>query len=257
MILTRALSLLVASCSIHHCLADADVNADVGTNQLPTLSEREFTPLEEASLVKRNNPTCPDGGTCLLGNCCGSGCAANCCGHDDGGVGCGITEQCKFDGNVFIGCCANVFGCTGTATRITIHTPYSTVTFRSDSPATAVTAVTTDAGESLRLTSTSTSTSTSLSAEATPTSTTDTSTSSKTTRESEIESSTATTTSSGVTSERTHSHEEQTPTRQDSSSSSSSTSGSDSEATPNAAVGMTYGVEMGLFALGAWVLGST
>ncbi|KAL5366603.1 hypothetical protein BJX96DRAFT_161225 [Aspergillus floccosus] len=94
-----------------------------------SLVSQNRSPLEAAALEKRD--TCADGATCFIGSCCGDGCAANCCGHDQGGVGCGITERCNFSGNVFIGCCPMyaIGGCTGTATRVTIHTPFETVTF--------------------------------------------------------------------------------------------------------------------------------
>ncbi|GAQ07638.1 hypothetical protein ALT_4959 [Aspergillus lentulus] len=82
---------------------------------------------QDGSLEKR--ATCADGGQCLLGSCCGDGCALNCCALDNGGLGCGIAERCQFRGNVFVGCCGNFLGgCTGEATRVTVHTPYSTVT---------------------------------------------------------------------------------------------------------------------------------
>ncbi|KAH1488244.1 hypothetical protein KXW18_002370 [Aspergillus fumigatus] len=82
---------------------------------------------QEGSLQKRE--TCEDGSRCLLGSCCGDGCALNCCALDNGGLGCGITERCQFRGNVFVGCCGNLLGgCTGEATHVTVHTPYSTVT---------------------------------------------------------------------------------------------------------------------------------
>ncbi|EAW20562.1 putative GPI anchored protein [Aspergillus fischeri NRRL 181] len=82
---------------------------------------------QEGSLEKRE--TCEDGAQCLLGSCCGDGCALNCCALDNGGLGCGIAERCQFRGNVFVGCCGNFLGgCTGEATHVTVHTPYSTVT---------------------------------------------------------------------------------------------------------------------------------
>ncbi|RAK96060.1 putative GPI anchored protein [Aspergillus ibericus CBS 121593] len=95
-------------------------------NKVPTLIQRNYSPLEAGILDKRD--TCSDGSRCIVGNCCGDGCAYNCCALDNGGVGCGLAERCEYDGNVFIGCCGNyVGGCTGEATRITIHTPYITV----------------------------------------------------------------------------------------------------------------------------------
>lgn len=63
---------------------------------------------QEGSLEKRE--TCEDGSRCLLGSCCGDGCALNCCALDNGGLGCGITERCQFRGNVFVGCCGNLLG---------------------------------------------------------------------------------------------------------------------------------------------------
>lgn len=38
---------------------------------------------QEGSLQKRE--TCEDGSRCLLGSCCGDGCALNCCALDNGG----------------------------------------------------------------------------------------------------------------------------------------------------------------------------
>ncbi|KAK1140992.1 hypothetical protein N8T08_009738 [Aspergillus melleus] len=125
MLFNRALSLLVASVTIHQCAA----NEEAGANELPILLKQEFSTVEYGALEKRD--TCPGGGRCIIGTCCGDGCAQNCCGHDEGGVGCGIAQRCQFDGNVFIGCCANLIGgCTGTPTMVTIHTPYRTVPFR-------------------------------------------------------------------------------------------------------------------------------
>ncbi|KAH8433732.1 putative GPI anchored protein [Aspergillus melleus] len=126
MLFNTALSLLVASVTIHQCAA----NEEAGANELPILLKQEFSTVEYGALEKRD--TCPGGGRCIIGTCCGDGCAQNCCGHDEGGVGCGIAQRCQFDGNVFIGCCANLIGgCTGTPTMVTIHTPYRTVTLRS------------------------------------------------------------------------------------------------------------------------------
>ncbi|EAW13454.1 putative GPI anchored protein [Aspergillus clavatus NRRL 1] len=92
----------------------------------PTLYDRYNN---TSNLAKR--ASCGDGMSCLIGVCCGDGCAMNCCAMDNGGLGCGITERCQFKGNVFVGCCGNLIGgCTGEATRVTIHTPYSTVTLK-------------------------------------------------------------------------------------------------------------------------------
>ncbi|PYI11895.1 hypothetical protein BO78DRAFT_61772 [Aspergillus sclerotiicarbonarius CBS 121057] len=119
MLLERSISLILATATPYgRCVAMA--------NKGPALIQRDYSPLQAGVLEKRD--TCSDGSRCIVGNCCGDGCAYNCCALDNGGVGCGLAERCEFDGNVFIGCCGNfVGGCTGEATRITIHTPYRTV----------------------------------------------------------------------------------------------------------------------------------
>ncbi|KAF9886346.1 hypothetical protein FE257_011491 [Aspergillus nanangensis] len=125
MLFNYAASILAVSAALcQQCLAD-------GARRLPELVDRVGVTPVEGVLEKR--ASCPGGGRCLIGECCGDGCASNCCGHDAGGVGCGIVERCDFDGNVFIGCCdtLNIGGCYGEATRITINTPYRTVTFSS------------------------------------------------------------------------------------------------------------------------------
>ncbi|GFF33979.1 hypothetical protein IFM61606_00481 [Aspergillus udagawae] len=98
----------------------------VATNLSPPILYARHA-LQDGSLEKR--ASCGDGTRCLLGSCCGDGCAMNCCALDNGGLGCGIAERCQFHGNVFVGCCGNFLGgCTGEATHVTVHTPYSTVT---------------------------------------------------------------------------------------------------------------------------------
>ncbi|KAI9925269.1 hypothetical protein ASPWEDRAFT_72689 [Aspergillus wentii DTO 134E9] len=116
---------------------------------------------------------CSDGSQCLIGQCCGGGCAPNCCAHDNGGVGCGITEQCSFKGNVFIGCCSDVAigGCTSEATRVTVHTPYSTVTLQTGAAATTADATTSTSESTSDSTSASLPSSTDMSTTSTSTAT--------------------------------------------------------------------------------------
>ncbi|EAU37116.1 predicted protein [Aspergillus terreus NIH2624] len=130
--LLNALALLASAALYQHATAQEAMRP-------PRLVSANRSPLEAAALGKRD--TCSDGAQCFIGACCGDGCASNCCGHDQGGVGCGITERCSFSGNVFIGCCPMyaIGGCTGTATRVTIHTPYSTVTFGAETTAATTT----------------------------------------------------------------------------------------------------------------------
>ncbi|KAF9883810.1 hypothetical protein FE257_002799 [Aspergillus nanangensis] len=96
MILNNALSLFVASTTLYQQFMAQEAR------QLPTLLDRGMSPIEN-TLNKRD--VCSDGYECFIGNCCGNKCAENCCGFDQGGVGCGLTESCSFEGNVFIGCC--------------------------------------------------------------------------------------------------------------------------------------------------------
>ncbi|GIJ88285.1 hypothetical protein Asppvi_007205 [Aspergillus pseudoviridinutans] len=113
----------------------------VATNVSPPILYARHA-LQDESLEKR--ASCAGGGQCLLGTCCGDGCALNCCAYDNGGLGCGIAERCQFHGNVFVGCCGNFLGgCTGEATRVTVHSPYSTVTLGGQTGAITATATTT------------------------------------------------------------------------------------------------------------------
>lgn len=87
-----------------------------------------------------------------------------------GPVGCGVLESCQFDGDVFVGCCDTwemlvhlklpywefkltwlYNSCTGQVTRITIQTPYSTITFVSGSAVTLSTGLTTSSPSSVSL----------------------------------------------------------------------------------------------------------
>ncbi|RHZ50888.1 hypothetical protein CDV55_100596 [Aspergillus turcosus] len=104
------------------------------------------------SLEKRAD--CGDGTRCLLGSCCGDGCAMNCCALDNGGFYWGGCQGAD-DGRR---------GCTGEATRVTVHTPYSTVTL-------GASATTTDAMTEVSTTGASTSTSTTTMETVTPTAT--------------------------------------------------------------------------------------
>ncbi|KAF7171086.1 hypothetical protein CNMCM5623_003542 [Aspergillus felis] len=113
----------------------------VATNVSPPIIYARHA-LQDGSLEKR--ASCAGGGQCFLGTCCGDGCALNCCAYDNGGLGCGIAERCQFHGNVFVGCCGNFLGgCTGEATRVTVHSPYSTVTLGATTNAITDTATTT------------------------------------------------------------------------------------------------------------------
>ncbi|PKX93379.1 putative GPI anchored protein [Aspergillus novofumigatus IBT 16806] len=142
----------------------------------PILYSRHALP--DGSLEKRE--TCADGAQCLLGSCCGDGCALNCCALDNGGLGCGIAERCQFHGNVFVGCCGNFLGgCTGEATRVTVHTPYSTVTLGASTDAMTTSTATTTTEETF--------TAISVTPTATATATATGSTSSTTTTSSESE----------------------------------------------------------------------
>ncbi|KAF7121828.1 hypothetical protein CNMCM5793_009381 [Aspergillus hiratsukae] len=129
----------------------AILQATVATNVSPPIlysrhgSQSQHGSLSP-SLEKRGD--CGDGTRCLLGTCCGDGCAMNCCALDNGGLGCGITERCQFKGNLdtVSRCWADDGrrGCTGEATRVTVHTPYSTVTLGATTATTEVSTTTTD-----------------------------------------------------------------------------------------------------------------
>jgi hypothetical protein len=54
----------------------------VATNLSPPILYARHT-LQDGSLEKR--ASCGDGTRCLLGSCCGDGCAMNCCALDNGG----------------------------------------------------------------------------------------------------------------------------------------------------------------------------
>lgn len=88
MLFRRALSIHIALATVHQCVADEKASA----NELPILLKQEFSTVEYGAFEKRD--TCPGGGRCIIGRCCGEGCAANCCGHDEGGgmdiPGCGL-----------------------------------------------------------------------------------------------------------------------------------------------------------------------
>ncbi|KAL4889916.1 hypothetical protein BDV59DRAFT_204925 [Aspergillus ambiguus] len=174
MFVHRALAFLVASATLYQQSVAQE------SRRLPGIVDRNLSPLEAAALNKRS--VCSDGSQCFIGECCGTGCASNCCGHDNGGVGCGIAEECNFEGNVFIGCCpiGYIGGCTGTATRVTINTPYSTITFGAKTTAEATATATTEqsfslptAGSSTRTTAKVASSTTSSGPEMTSSPTTD------------------------------------------------------------------------------------
>ncbi|GIK07787.1 hypothetical protein Aspvir_003456 [Aspergillus viridinutans] len=194
----------------------------------PILYDRHAS--QEGSLEKRAN--CGDGSQCLLGTCCGDGCALNCCAYDNGGLGCGIAERCQFSGNVFIGCCGNFLGgCTGEATRVTVHSPYSTVTLGAPTNANTATATTTTEQ-----------TFTAISV--TPTATATKTTSSETQTESSSHSHRVSTSSTTVT---------QAETTSSSSSRSSTTTAASSQASPSPNNGLGSGVGVGVPVLGGMV----
>ena len=84
MYFANSLSFLLASATFYSQCAAARVEQEQAQAlRAPILASREFTPIEEAGLERR--ATCPDGGQCFLGQCCGTGCSPNCCAHDDGG----------------------------------------------------------------------------------------------------------------------------------------------------------------------------
>ncbi|KAE8402317.1 hypothetical protein BDV37DRAFT_284799 [Aspergillus pseudonomiae] len=133
MYIASTLSLLLASAAFAAARGEQE---QAQALRAPILASREFTPIEEAGLERRG--TCPDGGVCFLGQCCGTGCSPNCCAHDNGGIGCNLAERCQFDGNVFVGCCNGFMGhCTGEATRVTVHTPADSKMFNTGAPATS------------------------------------------------------------------------------------------------------------------------
>ncbi|KNG83816.1 hypothetical protein ANOM_008011 [Aspergillus nomiae NRRL 13137] len=133
MYIANTLSLLLASAAFAAARGEQE---QAQALRAPILASREFTPIEEAGLERRG--TCPDGGQCFLGQCCGTGCSPNCCAHDNGGIGCNLAERCQFDGNVFVGCCNGFMGrCTGEATRVTVHTPADSTMFNTGAPATS------------------------------------------------------------------------------------------------------------------------
>ncbi|OGM45079.1 hypothetical protein ABOM_006638 [Aspergillus bombycis] len=138
MYIANTLSLLLASVAFYNQCATAaqGEQEQVQALRAPVLASREFTPIEEAGLERRG--TCPDGGQCLFGQCCGTGCSPNCCAHDEGGIGCNLSERCQFQGNVFVGCCNGFIGrCTGEATRVTVHSPADSTMFNTGAPATS------------------------------------------------------------------------------------------------------------------------
>ncbi|KAB8252704.1 hypothetical protein BDV35DRAFT_334568 [Aspergillus flavus] len=167
MYFANTLSIFLASVTFYHQCAAAQVEQEQAQAlRAPILASREFTPIEEAGLEKR--ATCSDGGQCLFGQCCGTGCSPNCCAHDDGGIGCNLAERCQFQGNVFVGCCNGFIGrCTGEATRITVHSPADSTMFNTGAPATS------DATTTITSTTTSRSTRTMTSTESTATATSD------------------------------------------------------------------------------------
>ncbi|PLB44813.1 hypothetical protein P170DRAFT_501700 [Aspergillus steynii IBT 23096] len=266
MMFDRALFLLITSATVHQCVADEEAS----DNELPILLKQEFSTVEYGALEKRD--TCPGGGRCIIGRCCGDGCAQNCCGHDEGGVGCGIAQRCNFDGNVFIGCCANLLGrCTGTPTMITINTPYRTVAINTDdtlpttyAPAIPTADVTSGTGRSTDVDS-------SLStASAASTRTTSTSTSSlgDISISTAVETSTSTSSEFGRSTSETTSSDASITSSSDFDSDSSSTADVEATETETAsaaettassgAAGRTFGgMELGsLLAFGAWFLGT-
>ncbi|KAE8373509.1 hypothetical protein BDV26DRAFT_296893 [Aspergillus bertholletiae] len=107
MYFVNTLSVFLASATIYSQHVAAKVEPAQAL-RAPIPASQDFTPIEEAGLERRG--TCPDGGQCLFGQCCGTGCSPNCCAHDDGGIGCNVSERCQFDGNVFVGCCNAFFG---------------------------------------------------------------------------------------------------------------------------------------------------
>ncbi|KAE8143785.1 hypothetical protein BDV38DRAFT_3312 [Aspergillus pseudotamarii] len=158
MYFANSLSFFLASATFYNQCAAAQVEQDqVQALRAPILASREFTPIEEAGLERR--ATCPDGGQCFLGQCCGTGCSPNCCAHDDGGIGCNLAERCQFQGNVFVGCCNGFIGrCTGEATRITVHSPVDSTMFNTGAPATSDATTTSTTSTTTRSTRTTTST---------------------------------------------------------------------------------------------------
>ncbi|KAB8209248.1 hypothetical protein BDV34DRAFT_221646 [Aspergillus parasiticus] len=167
MYFANTLSIFLASATFYNQCTAAQVEQEQAQAlRAPILASREFTPIEEAGLEKR--ATCSDGGQCLFGQCCGTGCSPNCCAHDDGGIGCNLAERCQFHGNVFVGCCNGFIGrCTGEATRITVHSPADSTMFNTGAPATS------DATTTITSTTTSRSTRTMTSTESTATSASD------------------------------------------------------------------------------------
>ncbi|KAE8390403.1 hypothetical protein BDV23DRAFT_183505 [Aspergillus alliaceus] len=159
MLLVKTLSILLATATF--CAAQGSEES-VEAVRAPIPARKDFTPIEEAGLERR--ATCADGGQCLFGQCCGGGCAPICCAHDNGGLGCNLSERCQFKGNVFVGCCNGFIGrCTGEATRVTVHSPADSTMFNTQ------TATSTDNDE----TTTTRSTRTRTSAESTATVTSD------------------------------------------------------------------------------------
>ncbi|KAB8237173.1 putative GPI anchored protein [Aspergillus alliaceus] len=162
MLLVKTLSILLATATF--CAAQGSEES-VEAVRAPIPARKDFTPIEEAGLERR--ATCADGGQCLFGQCCGGGCAPICCAHDNGGLGCNLSERCQFKGNVFVGCCNGFIGrCTGEATRVTVHSPADSTMFNTQ------TATSTDNDETTT-TSTTRSTRTRTSAESTATVTSD------------------------------------------------------------------------------------
>jgi hypothetical protein len=79
---TGTIPLFLATAAFYsQCAAKANEEKALRVPIIP--SRKDFTPIEEASLEKRE--TCADGSRCLFGVCCGDGCAPKCCAHDAGG----------------------------------------------------------------------------------------------------------------------------------------------------------------------------
>ncbi|KAL2859384.1 hypothetical protein BJX68DRAFT_226181 [Aspergillus pseudodeflectus] len=98
----------------------------------PAVTPQDTSPLGARALLEKRD-TCEGGGSCIVGQCCGDGCAMNCCGVDmnGGGVGCNIGATCDYaNESVFIGCCMDFLGrgCTGTPTMVTLSTIYGDYT---------------------------------------------------------------------------------------------------------------------------------